>query len=347
MHNLLIVIILGKEKLLPFIFRCLILHLQHNIKFGIQQEQYLECLHHSEISQFGRKVDFGFLKNLSKILEHTSTRLHFEVFCGCEKKISKEIDRVCDELIRCDNFKAAIAIADLLRLPKSDFVFRLWRFMYENEDQKQTSFDIQKYRVYVDTYELDMEIFIHFLKTIVDGMVDSVEKYNIMRFILRNSRADNDELEYDVIYLYVRLKCEDCTIEPLTSRHYDEKIKKGKFLVHNNLYELKSIARIDELSISYRNLQDEEEIDKLEGLVFHLLDINDIIQVMRVQEMFGHAPEDLKIIVYMLSICEGITSIYDISKQERQTISSYGQMSNRFNRFTLKSVKTSSSSKLP
>ena len=47
----------------------------------------------------------------------------------------------------------------------------------------------------------------------------------------------------------------------------------------------------------------------------------------------------------MMSIAENINSIYDIAKEERKMISSYGLMSNKFNRLTLKSLRASSASK--
>lgn len=346
-HDYKMIVLKGKEKLLPFIFRCLILHLQFNIRFGLQKEQYLECLHRSEVSQFVRKIDFGFLKKLSKILEQTCTRVNYEIFLEGDKRSMKEIEKILGELIHADHFKEAIEITELMKMPKSDFVFKLWRRMYEKEDQKQTSFDIEKYLTYVEAFELNIEIFIKFLSSIVDNMIDSIEKYKILKFILKNSKTGSDSLEYDVIYLYVRLKCENIeNLEPLTSKYYQDIISKEKNLIHESLYELKSIAKIDDLSISFKSLTNKAEKEELENLIFYLLDLNDIVQVLRIQEMFGCAPEDLKILVYMLSVCEGLTSIYDITKQERQTISSFGQMSNIFNKFTLRSLRTSNANSM-
>lgn len=341
------VVIKGKDQLLPFIFKCLILHLQYNVRLGTQQEQFLECLHKSEVSSFVRKIDFGLIKQISKIIEQTSTRVNYQAFCDGDKKCTKEVERIVEELIHFDHFKEAGEITEVMKLSKNDFVFKIWRRMYEKEDQKQTSFDIQKYFRYVESFKLNIEIFITFLSTIVDSMIDCVEKYNIMKYILKNSKTDSDSLEYDVIYLYIRLKCENLKdLEPITSKYYQETISKEKNLIHESLYELKSIAKIDDLSISYRTLSDKKEIEELEKLILHLLDINDIVQVLRIQEMFGSAPEDLKILVYMLSVCEGLSSIYDITKQERQAISSYGQMSNKFNRFTLRTLRTNSTNSM-
>lgn len=88
------------------------------------------------------------------------------------------------------------------------------------------------------------------------------------------------------------------------------------------------------------------EIQKLDELIFYLLDAGDFVQVLRIQEMFGRAPEDLRLLVFMMSIAENINSIYDIAKEERKMISNYGLMSNKFNRLTLKSLRTSSASKI-
>lgn len=344
------IVLKRKEQLIPFVIRCLIIHLQSNIKFSVQQEEYLDCLHRSEVAKFEGKIDFQLMQKLCKILDYTNVKINYEVFCEGDKSISKEIDKICDELINNNYFEAAIEIANLMNKSKTDFVWKWWLHQYKNEDQRHTTFDIGKYMKYVEIYELDMDIFIKFLKLIVDEMDHCVDKYNIMIFILRNTpnkcSQELDEIEYEIHRLFLKLRVEKVNdIKPMTSLYYENVIKNERLLIHLSLFELKSIAKIDELSVSYRSISDESEIKALDELMHILLDLGDIPSVMRIQEMFGYAPEDLKILVYMLSVCEGLTSIYDISKQERQTISNYGQMSNRFNRFTLRSLKTSSTSK--
>jgi hypothetical protein len=151
-----------------------------------------------------------------------------------------------------------------------------------------------------------------------------------------------DELEYKLIHLYVKLKAsnENIEIEPFTSRFHQEKSKeKSNFLIHETLFELKAIAEIDDLLIGNRRLKDEKEIEALENLILFLLDKNDIIQVIRIQEMFGHLPEDMKLLAYMMSLCEGLSSIYDLAKEERQALFDFGTFSNKLNRLTLRTLK--------
>lgn len=342
-------IIKEKHRLIPCIIRYLIIHLQHNIKFSIQQQEYLACVHRSDIAKFDGKVNFELMRNFCKILEHTSVEMNYEVFYESETKVSKEIERICDELISNNYFEAAIEIGNLMNKSKTEFVFKYWLHLRKTDNQKQASFDISKYLKYVKMYRLNIDIFIKFLKRVIDEMDQCIEKYNVMSFMLRNmSKAEPkelNELEYEIICLYIRLKVSGVKdIKPLTSLYYENVIKSERSLIHNSLYELKAIAMIDDLNDS-QCLTDDTEIKQLDDLMSFLLDINDIVQVLRLQAMFGYAPEDLKILVYMLSVAEGITSIYDITKRERQAISNCGPLSSRFNRFAFRSFRQSTSSK--
>jgi len=342
-------IIKEKHRLIPCIIRYLIIHLQHNIKFSIQQQEYLACVHRSEIAKFDGKVDFELLRNFCKILEHTSMEINYEVFYESETKVSKEVERICDKLISNNYFEAAIEIGNLMNKSKTEFVFKYWLHLRKTDNQKQASFDIAKYIKYVKMYRLNIDVFIKFLKRVIDEMDQCIEKYNLMIFMLRNmAKTDAKELndlEYEIICLYLRLKISGVKdIKALTSLYYENVIKPERSLIHNSLYELKAISMIDDLNDS-QCLTNDSEIQKLDELMNYLLDINDIVQVLRIQAMFGYAPEDLKILVYMLSVAEGITSIYDITKQERQAISNCGQLSTRFNRFAFKSFRQSTSSK--
>ncbi|XP_070496072.1 spatacsin [Chironomus tepperi] len=343
-------IIKEKHRLIPCIIRYLIIHLQNNIKFSTQQQEYLACVHRSEIAKFDGKVNFELIRNFCKILEHTSVEMNYEVFYESDTKVSKEIDRICDELISNNYFEAAIEIGNLMNKSKTEFIFKYWLHLRKTDNQKQTSFDIAKYMKYVKMYRLNMDLFIKFLKREIDEMDQCIEKYNLMFFMLRNTpKADPkelNELEYELICLYLRLKISGVKdIKPVTSLYYENVIKPESSLIHNSLYELKAIAMIDDLNDS-QCLTDDSEIQQLDDLMSFLLDINDIVQVLRLQAMFGHAPEDLKILVYMLSVAEGITSIYDITKKERQAISNCGPLSSRFNRFAFRSFRQSISNSI-
>ncbi|KAL7034999.1 hypothetical protein ACKWTF_008207 [Chironomus riparius] len=343
-------VIKGKHQLIPCIIRYLIIHLQHNIKFSVQQQEYLACVHRSDITKFDGKINFELLRNFCKILEHTSVEINYEVFCESETKVSKEIERICDELISNNYFEAAIEIGNLINKSKTEFVFKYWLHLRKTDNQKQTSFDIAKYMKYVKLYRLNIDIFIKFLKRVIDEMDQCIGKYNVMMFMLRNmAKADAKELndlEYEIICLYLRLKVSGVKdIKPLTSMYFENTIKPERSLIHNSLYELKAIAMIDDLNDS-QCLTDDTEIQQLDELMSFLLDMNDIVQVLRLQAMFGYAPEDLKILVYMLSVAEGITSIYDITKRERQAISNCGPLSSRFNRFAFRSFRQSTSNSI-
>jgi hypothetical protein len=254
-----------------------------------------------------------------------------------------EIDRICDELIANDYFEAAIEVAGIMGKSRRDFIFKWWLHMHKSEEQRQTSFDFARYLKYVEVHGLEMEVFVRFLKFIADEMDVCMDKYEILTFLYREEPSD--QLEYQIHLLYIKLRVSGVVdVKPLTSAYYESVIKQEKSLIHETLYELKSIAKIDELTISQKTLADDTEVNFLNELICKLLDMNDLIEALRVNEMFGCAPEDLRLLAYMLSVCEGISSIYDITKQERQIISNYAMMSNKFNRFALRSLRTSTMS---
>lgn len=350
--NFKMVAVRGKESAMNFTMRCIIKHLQVNFPSILQQEKYLDALCRSEISQFSGKVDFALMKKMCKILEHSNMRLDFEMICGHDQKnLIEAVEKICSSLIDDHQFEAAIKVADLMNLPKGDFVYKWWLHMWNCEDRNSKNFETKKYTKYVSKYQLSVDVMIKFLKTVTNDMEPCVKKFNMMKFILRNSWLENaaemDALEYEILLLYVMLMIDGTApdLEPLMSEYFETVIAKEKSIIHNSLYELKSIAKVDELTISFKMLHDQQQLNQLDTLISNLLDAGDVVQVLRIQEMFGRAPEDLKLLVYMMSIAEGINSIYDITKEERRMISSYGLMSNKFNRLTLRSIRTSSSSK--
>lgn len=308
-ENYNLVAVKGKDEAMNFTIQCVVKHLQVNFPSILQQEKYLDALCRAEISQFSGKVDFAFLKQMSKILERTNMRMDFEELCGHDKNRTDVGQKICESLINDHQFEAAIEVADLLDLSKSDFIFKWWIHMWTCKDKNSKNFETKKYLKYVNKYNLSIEVMLKFLKTVIANLDPCVKKLNMMKFLLRNSWAENvselDKLEYEIILLYVRLKSEsDDDLQPLMSEHYESVICKDKSIIHNSLYELKSIAKVDELTISHKTLENVKEFEELDKLIFSLLDAGDIVQVLRIQEMFGRAPEDLKLLVYMMSIAE-------------------------------------------
>jgi spatacsin len=346
------VFIEGKAESIAFTMKCLVKHLQINFQSStLHQEKFLDILCRSEIAQFYDKIDFILFKKMCKILEKTNMRVNFEELCWLNSKnLSEAVAKICECLINDHQFEAAIELAELLNLPQREFVSKWWFHMWSCEDKNSKNFETKKYLRYVQKYNLSMEVLINFVKKVLENLEPSVKKVNMMKFLLRNSWMETagelDQLEYEIISLYLKLKIENDSsdLKPLMSEYFESVISKEKCIIFNSLYELKAIAKVDELTISHKSLSDEVEIVKLDELMFQLLDAGDIIQVLRIQEMFGRAPEDLKLLVFMMSIAENINSIYDIAKEERKMISSFGLMSNKFNRYTLKSLRTSSSS---
>ena len=346
-----LVVVKGKDEAMEFIIRCIIKHLQMNLKTVSLQLKCLEALCRSEISQFSRSTDFSLMLKVCKILERTNLSIDYELFSNSQSKSFIDgVNKVCENLIDGHQFETAIDLCNLLNLPKDDFVYKWWLHMWNHEDKNSKHFETEKYLAYVTKYDLSMDVMIKFLNAVTDKLEPCIKKFHIMKFILRNSWIDNpielDALEYEIILLYIQFKFDGLAddLPLLMSEHFETVISKEKSIIHNSLFELKAIAKIEELTVSQKSLTDLKELELLDELIHNLLDAGDIVQVLRIQEMFGRAPEDLKLLVYIMSIAEGINSIYDITKEERKLISSYGLMSNKFNRLTLRVIRTSSSS---
>lgn len=349
-----IVVAKGKDDVSAFAIECIIKHLQLNLKTSLLQQNYLEALCRSELSQFTGLVDFSFIIKVCKVLERTNHRIDYALFSDLQSPAFKTaFNEICENLISDHQFETAVELCNLLELPKDEFVYKWWLHMWNQEDQNSEHFDPKKYMDSISKYDLSIVVMIRFLKAIIENLEPCVKKYNIMKFVLKNSWIVNqnelDALEYDTILLYIELKADDAMkdLHVLNSEHFDSLRENEKPIIHNALFELKAIAKVDELSISQKSLEDSKKLQLLDELIFDLLDAGDIVQVMRIQEMFGRMPEDLKLLSYAMSIAEGINSIYDISKEERRHISSYGLTNRNFNRMALRPVRTSSSSEFP
>lgn len=343
-----LVVVKGKKESMGFTVDCIVKHLQANFKTTALQQKCLEALCRSQISEFSESVDFDFMIQVCKILERTNVKINFENFM--EKDI-QNFSQICENLMDEHQFETVIELCDVIKQPKDDFIFNWFVHIWSHEDRHNKEFEAKQYLKYLEKYDISIEVMLKFLKKVVEDLEPCAKKFNVMKFIMRNSWVKNsaelDALEYEITLLYIRLKAKDPNIDlsPLNSEHYDSLVSKGKHIIHNSLFELKAIAKSDELTVSQKNLEDSKEQELLDELILSLLDAGDVVQVLRIQEMFGRAPEDLKLLVYIMSIAEGINSIYDISKEERKLISSYGLMSNKFNRMTLRSLRTNSSSK--
>lgn len=346
-----IVVTKGKDEVSAFTIECIVQHLQLNLKTFSLQQKCLEALCRSELSQFTGLVDFNFIMKVGKILERSNLRIDYELFSDLQSPAFKAAsNEICENLINDHQFETAVELCNLLELPKDDFVYKWWLHLWNQEDQNSEHFETKKYMDCISKYKLSINVMIKFLKAVVENMEPCVKKYNIMKFILRNSfivnQNDLDALEYETILLYLELKANEASknLQALNSEHFESLHENEKPIIHNSLFELKALAKIDELSISQISLEDPKQLQLLDELIFDLLDAGDVVQVLRIQEMFGRAPEDLKLLVYIMSIAEGVNSIYDLSKEERKAISSYGLSNRNFNRMALRPVRTSSSS---
>ncbi|CAO1399769.1 unnamed protein product [Diamesa serratosioi] len=344
----------NKEDTLKFIFSTIMCHLKLNFQTLFHQHLFLSCLCQSIIGYFNDKIDFIFLRNLCYILQKTKIKLNFELFGNVQKRTSFEVveesKRICEELVKENNFNAALDAASMFGLSKGQILYSCWLNDYEKNcyvyHNDQYTRDIVEHKIKPD-------LLVKFYLNISQRLETSESKYTITKRILEtikhyglqsNDFFDRDVIEYDLILLYVKLKSLFPSIEldPYYSEFFEMIISKERYVIYNSFLDLKRIAKIDDLTVSARCLTVPEEIEALDSLINHLLDVGDIIEVLRIQEMFDRKPNDLSFLVYCMALAEKLVTIYDLPRKERQLIfETSSSASKQFNKFTLRMKRSS------
>jgi len=107
-------------------------------------------------------------------------------------------------------------------------------------------------------------------------------------------------------------------------------------VLYKSFSELKELAGIDDLSISDKTKLTQEMESRLNTLLNTLLDKGDIVEALRLQELFEFRPNDLRFIVFAMALAEGMTSISKLSSKERQLLGEIEKSAfPKFNRITL------------
>ena len=353
-NNYNLVFLNNKEESLKFIFSTIMCHLKLNFQTLFHQHLFLSCLCQSIIGYFNDKIDFIFLRNLCYVLQKTNIKLDFELFGNVQKRASIEVEeesqRICEELVMENNFKEALDAASMFGLSKGQILYSCWlndykknNYVYHND---QYTKDLVEHRIKPD-------LLIKFYLHISQNLEANESKYSISKTILEtikhyglqsNDFFDRDVIEYDLISLYVKLKAIDPSVEldPYYSEFFEMIISKERYVIYNSFMDLKRIAKIDDLTVSGRCLTVPEEIEALDSLINHLLDVGDIIEVLRIQEMFDRKPNDLSFLVYCMALAEKLVTIYDLPRKERQLIfETSSSASKQFNKFTLRMKRSS------
>lgn len=353
-NNYNLVFLNNKEESLKFIFSTIMCHLTLNFQTLFHQHLFLSCLCQSIIGYFNDKIDFIFLRNLCYVLQKTNIKLDFELFGNVQKRTSIEVQqesqRICEELVKENNFKEALDAASMFGLSKGQILYSCW---FNDYEKNHHVFHHDQYTKDLVEHKIKPDLLIKFYLHISQSLISNETKYSVSKTILEtikhyglqsNDFFDRDVIEYDLISLYVKLKSIDPAVEldAYYSEFFEMIISKERYVIYNSFMDLKRIAKIDDLTVSGRCLTIPEEIEALDSLINHLLDVGDIIEVLRIQEMFDRKPNDLSFLVYCMALAEKLVTIYDLPRKERQLIfETSSSASKQFNKFTLRMKRNS------
>lgn len=323
----------------------------------------LECICSTGIEErIQSMIDFSTLSKINSIIQLTKVRVNIDKLIRNEIAEDDEViartndeqneyNRIRDKLIEQNEFDCAIQVADLLDLTKDSIVFKQWINKYEKE---KTLFNIKECEYDLQTYKLSPIILINFLTFIADryNYCDK-EKYDLLKSILEiiskyqlNSIEiyEWDKFEFDLIRCVISNIESIDDIDMHNSNHFKEMQLRVYPVLFESFVELKNISRINDLHIMIDYEMNAENIQRFEQLMTRLLDQGDIVQALRLQAMFNYCTIDLHYIVFCMALAEGLTSILDLSVEQKQMLNEgIKTAASKFNRRTLRLMRKSSS----
>ncbi|XP_017024750.1 spatacsin [Drosophila kikkawai] len=320
----------------------LIIQLQSNFDCILQQQRFLDCICRSDVGDICDLLDFCLLH---KVFGVAATWLR-ELDINLEqlvKRDSSEYRRLVDALTEARAYEEALQLATLLQLPLSDIVYGKWLAELEGGVLRPH----QEYEREIQQHALPPAILVNFLLQAASsaGQV-GLRRYELLQSALGvikqhhlfpNESFDRDQIEYDMVLCYLQLP-ED-QLAQLTiyhSEYYEQIMLQERCVLYKSFSELKELAGIDDLSISGKTPLTSDMETRLDALLNTLLDKGDIVEALRLQELFEFRPNDLRFIVFAMALAEGMTSISNLSSKERQLLGEIEKSAfPKFNRITL------------
>uniref|UniRef100_A0A1A9UYI2 Spatacsin_C domain-containing protein n=1 Tax=Glossina austeni TaxID=7395 RepID=A0A1A9UYI2_GLOAU len=347
-----------REKLMVRSVRLLLLHLQHNFDSAQEQKNFLNCVCRSGLSDITGQLDFCFLKDFCEILQTSTTRFNLNFIELLQGDCINEYERVLAKVLEAKEYDVAVRLASRLQKPISDIIYNKW--INSLELQLQTSpplsnFDnfilqFDHYEEEIITYSLPPETLVNFLLFATSRL--PMEEASRTRYLLLqkalnvikrhhlfpNESFDRDNIEYDMITAYLSLNDESGeNMLPLYySEYYEQIMLQERCVLYKSFLELKELAGIEDLNIDKKVTLSEKQRKCLENLLNRLLDEGDIVEALRLQELFEVRPLDLRFIVFCMALAEGLSNVYVMSADERQLFGEIEKTAfSKFNKRTL------------
>ncbi|XP_058978649.1 uncharacterized protein LOC101894184 [Musca domestica] len=350
-----------REKLMKRTIRLLLLHTQSNFESAVDQLKFLNCVCKSGLSDITGQLDFCLLKQFCDILMSFNGSmaqrfpLNFIQLLTGEHSDVKEYERILNCVLAAREYDTAVRLASLLHKPISDIIYSKWVTSLECQLEVPSPdnfdnyvFPFNQYESEVAAHSLPPETLVNFLLyasvhlpvhayksryTVLQKALNVIKHHRLFP----NESFDRDQIEYDMIVNYLLLD-EGGTVD-LTlyhSEYYEEIMLSERRVLYKTFLELKELAGIEDLNISNKIELNEVQVRRLEDLLHRLLDEGDVVEALRLQELFDIRPLDLRFIVFCMALAESMSTVYCMSADERQLLSEIERSS--FSKFTKRTL---------
>lgn len=283
---------LSHVNALNFSIKLLVLHLQHGFESGEYQQQLLDSLCASGISDFMTLIDFCTVRAIKTVISFTGVELYVDRFMRdqhTDAEINREYERIVDELVAERQYAKAMEAADLLHIPKDNIIYESWVWEYEQD----VTMDLGRCEREIEIYSLSPELVVNFYVYVADKLayVDA-RKYTILKMIMDvikmhhlflNDSFNCDRIEYEMIISFLRNEETISTLDVYYSEYFETIMQHERAVLYETYPNLKDLAGVDDLA-EYNKLKlTPEETIKLEALINALLDAGDMVQALRIQ----------------------------------------------------------------
>ncbi|KAH8305915.1 hypothetical protein KR018_003648 [Drosophila ironensis] len=320
----------------------LLIQLQTNFDCILQQQRFLHCICRSDVGDICDLLDFCLLHKVFGVAATWMRELAIDLE-QLVKRDSSEYRRLVDALTEARAYEEALQLATLLQLPLSDIVYGKWVAELETGALRPH----HEYEREIQQHALPPAILVNFLLQAASsaGQV-GLRRYEHLQnalgvikqhHLFPNESFDRDQIEYDMVLCYLQLpEKQIAKLSIYHSEYYEQIMLQERCVLYKSFSELKELAGIDDLSIASKTPLTSEMETRLNTLLNILLDKGDIVEALRLQELFEFRPNDLRFIVFAMALAEGMTSISNLSSKERQLLGEIEKSAfPKFNRITL------------
>ncbi|KAH8233205.1 hypothetical protein KR026_005345 [Drosophila bipectinata] len=333
---------LPRKQVIQRSIALLLIQLQSNFDCILQQQRFLDCICRSDVGDICDLLDFCLLHKVFGVAATWLRELSIDLE-QLVKRDSSEYRRLVDALTEARAYEEALQLATLLQLPLSDIVYGKWLAELENGVLRPHA----EYEAEIQQHALPPAILVNFLLQAASstGQV-GLRRYEHLQNALSvikkhhlfpNESFDRDQIEYDMVLCYLQLPDDEISkLAIYHSEYYEQIMLQERCVLYKSFSELKELAGIDDLTIASKTPLTSQMETRLEALLSTLLDEGDIVEALRLQELFEFRPNDLRFIVFAMALAEGMTSISNLSSKERQLLGEIEKSAfPKFNRITL------------